>query len=52
MPLTLLAEADEAFVTGAVRGVEPVRGCAGVREWEAGPVTARVSTALRRAMLG
>ena len=52
VPLALVSKADEAFVTGAVRGVEPVRACAGVREWEAGPVTARVSAALRRAMLG
>jgi para-aminobenzoate synthetase/4-amino-4-deoxychorismate lyase len=52
VPGDLLSAADEVFVTGAVRGVEPVRGCAGVREWDPGPVTARVSQALRRAMLG
>jgi para-aminobenzoate synthetase / 4-amino-4-deoxychorismate lyase len=51
VPLELLSTADEAFATGAVRGVEPVRGCTGVREWEPGPVTARISSALRRAML-
>jgi branched-chain amino acid aminotransferase len=52
VPGDLLATADEVFLTGAVRGVEPVRGCVGVREWEAGPVTARVSQALRRDMMG
>jgi para-aminobenzoate synthetase/4-amino-4-deoxychorismate lyase len=52
VPGDLLSTADELFLTGAVRGVEPVRGCVGVREWEAGPVTARVSQALRRDMMG
>lgn len=42
-----LAEADEVFMTGAVRGVEHVRSCAGVREWSDAPVSARVSAALR-----
>ncbi|MEA2332437.1 MAG: para-aminobenzoate synthetase / 4-amino-4-deoxychorismate lyase [Thermoleophilaceae bacterium] len=43
-----LADADEAFMTGAVRGVEPVRRYAGVRDWEAGEVTTRVAAELRR----
>ena len=52
VPGDLLSTADEVFVTGAVRGVEPVRACAGVRDWDAGPVTPRVSQALRRDMMG
>jgi para-aminobenzoate synthetase/4-amino-4-deoxychorismate lyase len=47
-----LAEADEAFLTGAVRGVEPVRRCVGVSEWDFGEVTARVAAELRRLWLG
>jgi para-aminobenzoate synthetase / 4-amino-4-deoxychorismate lyase len=42
-----LAGADEVFATGSVRGVEPVRSCAGVGAWPEGEVTARVSAALR-----
>jgi para-aminobenzoate synthetase/4-amino-4-deoxychorismate lyase len=51
LPLDRLAEADEAFVTGAVRGVEHVRACAGMREWPGGELTARLAAALRRAWL-
>lgn len=47
-----LAGADEAFMAGAVRGVEPVRRYAGVREWAAGEVTARLAAELRRLWLG
>jgi len=47
-----LAGADEVFLTGAVRGVEPVRRCAGVAEWDSGEVTARVAAELRRLWLG
>jgi para-aminobenzoate synthetase / 4-amino-4-deoxychorismate lyase len=46
-----LADADEAFLTGAVRGVEPVRRCVGVAEWDSGEVTARVAAELRRQWL-
>jgi para-aminobenzoate synthetase/4-amino-4-deoxychorismate lyase len=50
--LTELAAADEAFLTGAVRGVEPVRRCAGVAEWtRQGAVSARLAAELRRAWL-
>lgn len=38
IPLTGLATADELFLTGSVRGVEPVR---------TGPTTARIAAALR-----
>jgi para-aminobenzoate synthetase / 4-amino-4-deoxychorismate lyase len=42
-----LRAADEVFLTGAVRGIEPVRGCEGASGWAAGPVTARLSRELR-----
>jgi para-aminobenzoate synthetase/4-amino-4-deoxychorismate lyase len=47
-----LAGADEAFLTGGVRGVEPVRRCIGVAEWDSGELTARVAAELRRVWLG
>jgi para-aminobenzoate synthetase / 4-amino-4-deoxychorismate lyase len=47
-----LGGADEVFVSGSVRGVEPVREYAGVRSWEEGGVTPVISTALRRRWLG
>jgi para-aminobenzoate synthetase/4-amino-4-deoxychorismate lyase len=43
-----LLAADEVFLTGSVRGVEPVWGCNGMRTWRAGTVTPRVSGDLRR----
>jgi para-aminobenzoate synthetase/4-amino-4-deoxychorismate lyase len=46
-----LAEAGEAFLTGGVRGVEPIRRCVGVSEWDSGEVTARVAAELRRRWL-
>jgi para-aminobenzoate synthetase / 4-amino-4-deoxychorismate lyase len=53
-PLSLeeLAGADEVFMTGGVRGVEPVRRCAGVAEWDEGELTAQVGAELRRVWLG
>jgi para-aminobenzoate synthetase / 4-amino-4-deoxychorismate lyase len=42
-----LRSADEVFLTGAVRGIEPVRGCDGAPGWAAGPVTAGLSRELR-----
>jgi para-aminobenzoate synthetase / 4-amino-4-deoxychorismate lyase len=47
-----LAAADEVFMTGGVRGVEPVGRCAGVGEWDSGELTARVRAGLQRAWLG
>ena len=47
-----LAAADEVFMTGGVRGVEPVGSCAGLGEWDFGEFTARVSAELQRAWLG
>ena len=46
-----LGAADEVFLTGAVRGVEPVRACAGVGEWDSGRVTAQLGAELRRLWL-
>jgi para-aminobenzoate synthetase/4-amino-4-deoxychorismate lyase len=46
-----LAAADEVFMTGGVRGVEPVGRCAGLGEWDSGGFTARVSAELQRAWL-
>jgi para-aminobenzoate synthetase / 4-amino-4-deoxychorismate lyase len=47
-----LAAADEVLATGSVRGVEPVRACEGLREWEEGTVTAAVGAGLRQRWLG
>jgi para-aminobenzoate synthetase/4-amino-4-deoxychorismate lyase len=46
-----LVAADEVFVTGSVRGVEPVRAYADVRRWDEGRLTPLVSAALRRRWL-
>jgi para-aminobenzoate synthetase/4-amino-4-deoxychorismate lyase len=46
-----LAAADEVFLTGAVRGVEPVRACNGVATWDSGRVTAKLAAELRRIWL-
>jgi para-aminobenzoate synthetase/4-amino-4-deoxychorismate lyase len=51
LTLDELAAADEVFMTGGVRGVEPIRRCAGVGEWDSGEITARVRAELRRAWL-
>jgi para-aminobenzoate synthetase / 4-amino-4-deoxychorismate lyase len=47
-----LLGADEVFATGGVRGVEPVRRCVGLAEWDSGEVTARVAAELRGEWLG
>jgi para-aminobenzoate synthetase/4-amino-4-deoxychorismate lyase len=46
-----LAEADEVFASGSVRGVEPVRAYDEVRRWEPGDVTPVISAGLRRLWL-
>jgi para-aminobenzoate synthetase / 4-amino-4-deoxychorismate lyase len=46
-----LAAADEVFMTGGVRGVEPVGLCAGLGEWDSGEFTARVGAELQHAWL-
>ena len=53
-PLTLdeLVTADEVFTTGGVRGLEPIRRCVGLGEWDSGEFTARVRAGLQRAWLG
>lgn len=47
-----LAEADEVFASGSVRGVEPVQAYEDVRQWEEGAVTRGISAQLRRLWLG
>jgi para-aminobenzoate synthetase/4-amino-4-deoxychorismate lyase len=46
--LDRLAGADEAFLSGSVRGVEAVSVCAGRRIWAPGPVTRAVADQLKR----
>jgi para-aminobenzoate synthetase / 4-amino-4-deoxychorismate lyase len=46
--LDRLLGADEVFLTGAVRGVEPVRTVQGRRDWEEGSLTRQLSRALQR----
>ena len=48
LPLDRLLEADEVFMTGAVRGVEPVWSARGLRDWEAGELPPRVAAELHR----
>ena len=47
-----LAEADEVFASGSVRGVEPVRAYADVRRWDEGAVTPVISARLSHIWLG
>ena len=49
--LEALARADEVLVSGSVRGVEPVRACEGVGEWEEGRLTRSIAADLRRLWL-
>ncbi|MCL3838030.1 aminodeoxychorismate synthase component I [Aeromicrobium duanguangcaii] len=46
MTLDDLTAATEVFATNALRGIVPVTSCEGVGRWAAGPVTARLSSAL------
>jgi para-aminobenzoate synthetase/4-amino-4-deoxychorismate lyase len=46
-----LGAADEVFMTGGVRGVEPVGRCAGLGEWDSGDFTSRVGAELQNAWL-
>ena len=43
-----LPAADEVFVTGAVRGIEPVRGCDGEARWHEAPTASLLAERLRR----
>jgi para-aminobenzoate synthetase / 4-amino-4-deoxychorismate lyase len=46
--LDRLVAADEVFLSGSVRGIEPVRDCDGVGKWPTGTVTPVVADELRR----
>jgi para-aminobenzoate synthetase/4-amino-4-deoxychorismate lyase len=48
IPVARLVDADEVFLSGSVRGVEPVTACAGGRVWEDGPVARATAEELRR----
>jgi len=52
LPVGRLFDADEVFLTGAVRGVEPVRAARGVREWDEGELTPRIAAQLRALWFG
>jgi para-aminobenzoate synthetase/4-amino-4-deoxychorismate lyase len=52
LTLDELAAADEVFLTGGVRGVEPAGSCEGVGEWDSGGISAQVAAELQRAWLG
>ena len=52
LTLDELASADEVFLTGGVRGVEPAGSCEGVAEWDFGGISAQVAAELQRAWLG
>ena len=52
MTLTDLLAADEVFLTGSVRGIEPVRSLDGVELEPRGDVTARLAARLRQRWLG
>ena len=52
MTLADLLAADEVFLTGSVRGIEPVRSLDGVELEPRGDVTARLATRLRQRWLG
>jgi para-aminobenzoate synthetase/4-amino-4-deoxychorismate lyase len=43
-----LLAADEVFLTGAVRGIEPARGCDGETEWREAPVASLLAQRLER----
>jgi len=47
-----LSGADELFLTGSVRGVEPVRSIAGIGAWSPGELTPLIAGALRQRWLG
>ena len=52
LSLERLLEADEAFTTGAVRGVEPVGAVRGLHRWDEGELTPRISADLRSLWFG
>ena len=52
MALADLLDADEVFLTGSVRGIEPVRSLDGVELRADGSLAARIASALRDRWLG
>ena len=44
-----LQQADEVFLTGSIRGIEPVSSLTGLRDWGEGQITPIVSRALQQA---
>ncbi len=51
VPFDRLAGAEEVFLTGSIRGVEPVCACGGLGSWAVGSVTLRLREALARIWL-
>ena len=51
LPFDRLADAEEVFLTGSIRGVEPVCACDGLASWAPGPVTLRLRDALAQMWL-
>ncbi len=52
LSLERLLDADEAFATGAVRGVEPIGAVRGLHRWDEGELTPRISAELRSLWFG
>jgi para-aminobenzoate synthetase/4-amino-4-deoxychorismate lyase len=52
LDLDALRDSDEVFLTGSLRGVEPVRALDGEELFDEGPVTTELAAALRRRWLG
>jgi para-aminobenzoate synthetase/4-amino-4-deoxychorismate lyase len=51
LPFDRLTDAEEVFLTGSIRGVEPVCACDGFGSWAVGSVTLRLREALARVWL-
>jgi para-aminobenzoate synthetase/4-amino-4-deoxychorismate lyase len=48
VPLARVLAADEVFLSGSVRGLEPVRGCDGERTWSRGRTAPLIAAELER----
>ena len=51
VPFDRLADTEEVFLTGSIRGVEPVCACAGIGSWAVGCVTLRLREVLTQIWL-